>query len=127
MCEDLFSRFTEEFDSSYFRYKNRKRFKEGEYTELAENVLPTLKREAYWLKASVFGIVLISAFWIEIELDWTFRSFFWPLLQAFFMILGAMGGLLGIRKLERRRLLCELIVEHGEGEAALEEKEKASA
>ncbi|WP_233993537.1 hypothetical protein, partial [Salinibacter altiplanensis] len=129
MCEEILSRFTEEFDPSYFRYKNRKRFREGEYVEIAKDMLPMLERQVYWFKTTAavcLFIAVLFAFWIETEPAWSFQF----LLQFTHVLLlmggGAIAPLWSIKKVERRRLLCELVVEHGE-EGALEDKEKAAA
>ena len=117
MYEQLFSRFTEAFKSSledpdvHLSYTNRQRLKAGEYAEVAA--------------------VLTAVSGAEVESSWTLKEFFFPLFFAFCMGIAALGGMWRMVKLEKQRLLCELVVAQHEEEAAekkeAEKKEKAAA
>ena len=140
MHEELFSRFTEEFKSSFedpdihLSYTDRQRIKGGERAEVAEEKLPALERRIYWQKASagvaaallVFGAVLMVLSLVEVGAGWTLEDFFFPLFFAFCMGIAALGGMWRVMKLERQRLLCELVVAYSEEETT-EEKQKAAA
>ena len=140
MQEELFSRFTEEFKSSFedpdihLSYTDRQRIKGGKCAEVAEEKLPTLERRIYWQKASagvaaallVFGAVLMAFSLVEVGAGWTLEEFFFPLFFAFCMGIAALGGMWRVMKLERQRLLCELVVACSEEEET-EEKQKAAA
>ncbi|WP_263785759.1 hypothetical protein [Salinibacter grassmerensis] len=137
MHEELFSRFTEESKSSiedpdiHLSYTDRQRIKGGEYAEIAEEKLPTLKRRIYWTKVNagvaaallIFGALLTGVSGVGIELDWTLEEFFFPLFFAFCMGIAALGGMWRGIKLEKQRLLCELVVAYNEEEAS-QEKER---
>jgi len=145
MYEQLFSRFTEEFKSSiedpdiHLSYTDRQRIKEGEYAEVAEEKLPTLERKIYWTKLYsgvaaallAFGAVLTAISGVGVEPSWTLKEFFFPLFFAFCMGITALGGMWRmmkrIMKLEKQRLLCELVVSHSQKEVTRREKEKAAA
>ncbi|NBB84663.1 MAG: hypothetical protein GVY12_00355 [Bacteroidetes bacterium] len=140
MHEELFSRFTKEFKSSiedpdiHLSYTDRQRIKGGEYAEVAEEKLPALERRIYWAKTYAgvaaallaFGAVLVALSLVEIGAGWTLEEFSFPLFFAFCMGIAALGGMWRIMKLERQRLLCELVVAYSEEEAT-EEKQKAAA
>jgi len=132
MYEELFSRFTEEFKSSiedpdiHLSYTDRQRIEAGEYAEVAEEKLPTLKRRIYWTKVNAgvaaallaFGAVLTGVSGVGIEPNWTLDEFFFPLFFAFCTGIVGLGGMWRMMKLEKQRLLCELVVAYGEEEAA---------
>ncbi len=140
MHEELFSRFTEELKSSvedpdiHLSYTDRQRIKGGECAEVAEEKLPTLERRIYWQKASagvagsllVFGAVLMAFSLVEVGGGWTLEAFFFPLFFAFCTGIAALGGMWRAVKLEKQRLLCELVVACSDGEAT-EGKQKAAA
>jgi len=140
MYEELFSRFTEEFKSSiedpdiHLSYTDRQRIKGGEYAEVAEKKLPALERRIYWAKANAgvaaallaFGAVLTALSLVEIGEGWTLEEFFFPLFFAFCMGIAALGGMWRMMKLERQRLLCELVAAYSE-EEAVEDEEIAAA
>jgi hypothetical protein len=141
MYEQLFSRFTEEFKSSiedpdiHLSYTDRQRIKEGEYAEVAEEKLPTLERKIYWTKLYsgvaaallAFGAVLTAISGVGVEPSWTLKEFFFPLFFAFCMGITALGRMWRMMKLEKQRLLCELVVSHSEEEATRREKENTAA
>ncbi|MCS3831212.1 hypothetical protein GGP91_003313 [Salinibacter ruber] len=147
MYEELFTRFTEEFKSSiedpdiHLSYTDRQRIKAGEYAEVAEEKLPTLERRIYWTKVKVnagfvaallaLGAVLAAVSGVGVEPSWTLKEFFFPLFFAFCMGIAALGGMWRmmkrIMKLEKQRLLCELVVSHSQKEVTRREKEKAAA
>ncbi len=148
MYEELFSRFTEEFKSSiedpdiHLSYTDRQRLKAGEYAEVAEEKLPTLERRIYWTKVKVnagvvaallaLGAVLAAVSGVGVEPSWTPKEFFFPLFFAFCTgiaaLLGGMWRMMKrIMKLEKQRLLCELVVAYSEEEATRREKENAAA
>lgn len=143
MYEELFSRFTEEFKSSiedpdiHLSYTDRQRIKGGEYAEVAEEKLPTLERRIYWTKVKAgvvaallaLGAVLAAVSGVGVEPSWTPKE---PLFFAFCMFAFCMGNVIAalggrMMKLEKQRLLCELVVSHSEEEATRREKENAAA
>jgi hypothetical protein len=140
MYKELFSRFAEAFESSFedpdihLSYTDRQRIEGGEYDGVAEEKLPALERRIYWQKANagvaaallVFGAVLLVLSLVEVGAGWTLKEFFFPLFFAFCMGIAALGGMWRVMKLERQRLLCELVVAYSEEEAT-EEKQKAAA
>jgi len=140
MHEELFSRFSEEFESSiedpdiHLSYTDRQRIKGDEYAEVAEEKLPALERRIYWAKANagvavallVFGAVLMVLSLMGVGAGWTLEGFFFPLFFAFCTGIAALGGMWRMMKLERQRLLCELVVAYSDGKAT-EEKQKAAA
>jgi hypothetical protein len=141
MYEQLFSRFTEEFKSSiedpdiHLSYTDRQRIKGGEYAEVAEEKLPTLERKIYWTKLYsgvaaallAFGAVLTAISGVGVEPSWTLKEFFFPLFFAFCMGITALGRMWRMMKLEKQRLLCELVVSHSEEDATRREKENTAA
>jgi hypothetical protein len=141
MYEELFTRFTEEFKSSiedpliYLSYTDRQRIKGGEYAEVAEEKLPALERRIYWTKLNAgvaaallaFGAVLTAVSGVGVEPSWTLKEFFFPLFFAFCSGIAALGGMWRMMKLEKQRLLCELVVAFSEEEATRREKENAAS
>ncbi len=140
MYEQLFSRFTEAFKSSlqdpdiHLSYTDRQRLKAGEYAEVAAEKLPTLERRIYWTKAYaavatvllISGGVLTGLSYVGVGVNWTLEEFALPLYLAFCMGFVALAGMWRMVKLEKQRLLCELVVAQHEEETA-EKTEKAAA
>ncbi|MCS3658332.1 hypothetical protein [Salinibacter ruber] len=140
MYEQLFSRFTEAFKSSledpdiHLSYTDRQRLKAGEYADVAAEKLPTLERRIYWTKAYaavatvllISGGVLTGLSYVGVGVNWTLEEFALPLYLAFCMGFVALAGMWRMVKLEKQRLLCELVVAQSEEETA-EKKEKAAA
>jgi len=140
MYNELFSRFTEEFKSSledpdiHLSYTDRQRIKGEEYVEVAKEKLPTLERRIWWIKVkAAVAAVLLAAGTVFVGIsevgdsaNGTLEEFSGPILLAFFIGFAALGGMWRMMKLEKQRLLCELVVAYGEEEAA-EGKEKAAA
>lgn len=138
MYEELFARFTEEFKSSFedpdihLSYTDRQRIKAGEHAEVAEEKLPTLRRRIRRLKASaVVAAVLLAAGTVFVGMsevgdaaNWRLENFAFPLFLALCMGVSALAGMQRLLKLEKQRLLCELVVAHSEKERS-EEKDKA--
>ncbi|CBH25536.1 hypothetical protein GGP91_002193 [Salinibacter ruber] len=143
MYEQLFSRFMEAFKSSledpdiHLSYTDRQRLKAGEYAEVAAEKLPTLERRIYWTKVNAgvaavllaLGAVLTAVSGAGVEPSWTLEEFFFPLFFAFCMGIAALGGMWRMVKLEKQRLLCELVVAQHEEETAekTEKTEKTAA
>jgi hypothetical protein len=140
MYEELFSRFTEEFKSSiedpdiHLSYTDRQRIKGGEYAEVAEEKLPTLKRRIWWIRVyATVAAMLLAAGTVFVAIsavgdgaNWALEEFAFPLFVALCMGFTALGGMWRMVKLQKQRLLCELVVAYSEEEAS-QEKEKAAA
>jgi len=140
MYEELFSRFTEEFKSSiedpdiHLSYTDRQQIKEGEYAEVAKEKLPAINRRIYWMKVNpivavpllALGAVLAALSGVGIGADWTLADFSFPLFFAFCMGIAAVGGTWRMMKLEKQRLLCELVIAYSEEEATGEKKKPAA-
>lgn len=134
MYEELFSRFTKEVKSSiedpdiHLSYTDRQRIKGGEYAEVAQEKLPTLRRRIRRIKMSTAvaavllaaGSVFTGLSGIGVGAGWTLEEFSFPLFLAFCTGFAALGGMWRMLKLEKQRLLCELVVAHSEEEAAEE-------
>jgi len=146
MYDELFSRFTEEFKSSiedpdiHLSYTDRQRLKDGEYAEVAEDKLSAIERRIWWVKGNavvtvcvlVAGVLLtglsgvLPSTGVELGLpDTILNDFSLFLFMGFCMGAGALGGMWRMVKLEKQRLLCELVVAQSE-EAAAVEKEKSA-
>ena len=75
------------------------------------------------------GAVLTAVSGAGVEPSWTLEEFFFPLFFAFCMGIAALGGMWRMVKLEKQRLLCELVVAQHEEETAekTEKTEKTAA
>lgn len=141
MYDELFSRFTEEFNSWFedpdihLSYKDRQRLKDGEYAEVAKDKLPAIKRRIRWIKVNaviaffvlVVGGVLtglsgvLPSAGVGLGLpDTILQDFSLFLFIGFCMGAAALGGMWRMVKLEKQRLFCELVVAYSEEEASEE-------
>lgn len=133
MYEELFSRFTTETTSSledpdiHLSYTDRKRLEEGSYAAVAKEKLPILKRRSWWIKIYAVvaamllaaGALLTGLFGVEeAPSDWRLEEFTFLLFLAFCMGVAALGGLWRMLRLEKQRLLCELVVAYRDADAA---------
>ena len=139
MYDELFSRFEAEVTSSiedpdiHLSYTDKQRLKRGEYADVAAEKLPTLERRIWWTKINagvaavllVLGAVLTGLAGLGFGAEWTMEAFAFPLFLACCMGVAALGGLWRLRRLERQRLLCELVL--ARSEQAADESEKAAA
>ncbi|MCS3671650.1 hypothetical protein GGQ21_002317 [Salinibacter ruber] len=74
----------------------------------------------------ISGGVLTGLSYVGVGVNWTLEEFAFPLYLAFCMGFVALAGMWRMVKLEKQRLLCELVVAQSEEETA-EKKEKAAA
>lgn len=139
MYDELFSRFEAEVKSSiedpdiHLSYTDKQRLKKGEYADVAAEKLPTLERRIWWAKLNagaaavllVLGAVLTGLSGLGFGADWTMDEFAFPLFLACCMGVAAVGGLWRTQKLEKQRLLCELVLAHSEEEAKAAERAAA--
>jgi len=131
MYDELFSRFEAEVTSSiedpdiHLSYTDKQRLKRGEYADVAAEKLPTLDRRIWWAKMNagvaavllVLGASLTGLSGLGVRGDWTMTEFAFPLFFAFCMGVAAVGGLWRMQKLEKQRLLCELVLARNEEDA----------
>lgn len=140
MYDELFSRFTQEFKSSIedpdirLSYTDRQRMKGGEYTEVADEKRATLDRRIWWLRvyaavAAVLlggGAVLTAVSDMGVGAGWTLEDVSVPLFIALCMGFVALVGMGRLLKLEKQRLLCELVIASSEHRAPDEKKREAA-
>ena len=131
MYDELFSRFEAEVKASiedpdiHLSYTDKQRLKRGEYADVAAEKLPTLERRIWWSKLNaggaavllVLGAVLTALSGLGFGADWTMEAFAFPLFLACCMGVAAVGGLWRVQKLEKQRLLCELVLARSEEDA----------
>jgi hypothetical protein len=139
MCDELFSRFEAEVKSLiedpdvHLSYRDKQRLKRGEYTDVAAEKLPTLKRRIWWTKLNAgaaavllgLGAVLTALSGLGFGADWTMEAFAFPLFFACCMGVAAVGGLWRMQELEKQRLLCELVLARSEADAEAQNLEAA--
>lgn len=132
MYDELFSRFEAEVRSSiedpdiHLSYTDKQRLKRGEYADVAAEKLPTLERRIWWVKMNagvaavllVLGAVLTGLSGMGVGAAWTVEEVTFPLFFACCMGLAAVGGLWRMQKLEKQRLLCELVLARSEEDSA---------
>lgn len=142
LYDELFERFSAESKSSlddptiHLGYSDRQQMKEGNYAEIASEKLPVLDRRIYWLKvntiiatllliggAVVTGLSGIDAGLLGVPLE----ELSFPLFLACCMGTAAIGGMWRLTKLEKQRMICELVVHLHEASVADSENEKAPA
>ncbi len=128
MLEQLWSRFDDESGSwvydpaMHLSYHDRKRITDGQSAEVAEEKLTTIARSLRGLKtAAAAGLVLLLGGAILMALSVldvvsisTLEEIVSPLSIAFSMGAGTLAGLWRGLRLERQKLLCELVLAYSE-------------
>ncbi len=124
--DDLLSRFEDELDVAAFgdpaenlSYADRQQLKAGNHAALAREKLPEVERTIWWSKViGLLGAVLIGGFGILVLLAMldvfgagaSLGQLGLPFFYVACMGLAAIGRLWKLPDLERRRLLCELVI-----------------
>ena len=124
--DELIARFESELDVAAFgdpgenlSYTDRQKLKAGEHAALAREKLPEIERAIWWDKAvggfgaallAIFGIVALLAFLEVFNATAPLSEFGSPFFYVACMGLAAIGRLWKLPGLERRRLLCELVI-----------------
>lgn len=123
----LIARFKDELDTANFSdpdlnltYADRQRLKEGNYAHVARERLDTLQRQLRWIRvnAVVAGLVLgfIGVLYALPVLTDAFSVIDTPF-PAFYAACAGVGAIFSLwraRAMERKRVLCELVIAEAE-------------